>query len=387
MADRRAALAALPLLLWLPAASAHVKWLHPALGAIPLPPVPSYSLREAAVVIGLELLIGALLLARQLDGLWRPLPAARLCCHQGLRHWLQIRRAMQVLLGIALLASSFDGALLAPHLRGDGPLFVLALLAQALAGLLLVSDQGRALAAAVVGLLGLALLPLYGVQTFLEYLLYLGLAAVLGQPGGGPPDPERLRALRICLGLSLISLALTEKLLAPQAALELLQQAPLNFMAALGLDYPDRLFVLSAGYVELLFGGLFLTGALVRLNGLVLLGFLLASNGYFLWLGDTDSALLEAAGHAPLLAALLPLLALGRGAEPAYQRRLAQLGHRPPQPPPGYWLPAPLANCTWVALLLFAEPFRRLHRGLLAPLLRPWLPPASHSPHVPESSR
>lgn len=395
MASRRPGLLmllALPLLLWLPAASAHVKWLHLALGAPALPPVPSYSLREAAVVIGLELLIGALLLARQLDLLWRPLPGARLCCHYGLRHWPLIRYATQWLLGVALLSSSLDGTLLAPHLRGDGPLFTLALSAQAVAGVLLVGDRQRTLAAALVALLGLALLPLFGPRTLFEYLGYLGLAAVLGQPGGGPPDPERLRALRVCLGLSLITLALTEKLLAPQAAMELLQRAPLNFMAALGFDYPDRLFVLSAGYAELLFGGLFLTGALLRLNGLALLGFLLASNSYFLWLGDADSALLEAAGHAPLLAALLPLFGLGRGAEPAYQSLLAQRGHRAPRPPAGFWLPAPFANCVWVALLLFAEPVRRLLQALLVPPLRPLLPPASstsssHTPIFPEPPR
>lgn len=383
---------ALPLLLWLPAANAHVKWLHPALAVPHLPPVPPYTLHEAAVVIGLELLVGALLLARQFDLLWRPLPIARQCCHHGLRHWPRIRYATQWLLGVALLSSSLDGALLAPHLRGEGPLFTLALLTQATAGVLLVGDRQRTLAAALVGLLGLALLPLFGPQTFLEYLLYLGLAAVLGQPGGGPPDPERLRALRVCLGLSLVTLALTEKLLDPQAALELLYQAPLNFMAALGFNYSDRLFVLSAGYAELLFGGLFLTGALIRLNGLALLAFLLASNGYFLWLGDTDSALLEAAGHAPLLAALLPLFALGRGAEPAYQRLLSRRGHRQARPPAGFWLPSPIGNCAWVALLLLAEPFRRLQQGLLAPLLRPLQPPDSHPPSIrtptfPESSR
>ncbi|MDP3857273.1 MAG: hypothetical protein Q8Q73_05845 [Stagnimonas sp.] len=387
MASGRHALLALPLLLWLPAASAHVKWLHPALGAAHLPPVPPYSLREAAVVIGLELLVGALLLARQLDLLLRRAPGGRICCHHGLRHWPLIRRAMQLLLGVALLSSSFDGALLAPHLRGTGASFALALLMQAGAGLLLVLDRLPTLAAGLVAVLGLLLLPLFGAQSFCEYLLYLGLAAVLGQPGGGPPDPERLRALRICLGLSLVTLACTEKLLDPQLALELLRQAPLNFMAALGLDFPDRLFVLSAGYVELLFGGLFLTGALNRLNGLALLGFLLASNSYFLWLGDTDSALLEAAGHAPLLAALLPLLCLGRGAEPSYQRLLARRGHQPPHPPAGFWLPAPFANCVWVALLLLAEPLRQLDRRLLAPLLRPLLPLKPENPTAPESPR
>jgi uncharacterized membrane protein YphA (DoxX/SURF4 family) len=72
------------------------------------------------------------------------------------------------------------------------------------------------------------------------------------------PSPNLMRhavrALRIGVGVGLISAALTEKLGNPALALSFLEQQPLNFTAALGLAIPNEIFLRAAGSIELLVG-------------------------------------------------------------------------------------------------------------------------------------
>lgn len=72
-------------------------------------------------------------------------------------------------------------------------------------------------------------------------------------------------ALRVGLGISLVTVAFTEKLANPALAQSFLQQHPLNFTSFLGIPMPDELFVQCAGAVELLVGLFILFGLFPRL--------------------------------------------------------------------------------------------------------------------------
>jgi uncharacterized membrane protein YphA (DoxX/SURF4 family) len=114
--------------------------------------------------------------------------------------------------------------------------------------------------------------------------------------------------LRVTLGISLIALALTEKLLQPELAFNVLAQHPLNFMQHLGFNFSDSWFVLGAGMVELFIGLLFVLGLMVRTTTLVILGLMIASNAYFFWIDNYPLAMMELIGHLPVFASGVLLL-------------------------------------------------------------------------------
>jgi len=74
--------------------------------------------------------------------------------------------------------------------------------------------------------------------------------------------------LRVSTGFALIVLAFTEKLLDPDLSYAFLQQHSWNFMHSFG--FSNQLFVLSVGCAEILFGLIFLTGFITRVNTLAI---------------------------------------------------------------------------------------------------------------------
>jgi uncharacterized membrane protein YphA (DoxX/SURF4 family) len=102
------------------------------------------------------------------------------------------------------------------------------------------------------------------------------------------------------VGISLVTVAFTEKLANPGLAQSFLQQHPLNFTAALGMPMSDATFALCAGSVELLVGLFILFGLFPRLIILVAwLPFNLTLT-IFDWV--------ELIGHLPFYGALAVLL-------------------------------------------------------------------------------
>ncbi|MEC9362881.1 MAG: DoxX family membrane protein [Pseudomonadota bacterium] len=313
--NRKTVLAAsIPALLAAPV-QAHVKWLHePGLAA--LPPVAPFRLSDPVVLLGIELVCIALLAAAHFNRASETATAARRLERLGRNHWSLLHRIVGLLLGMSLLRCAFDGALLAPHLSGSGPVFEALRVVEAGSGLLFVAGTGMCAAAAALFVVCAGVLFLFGGVSFLEYAALPGIAIFLSASCLTHWRLHRLHRLvvmRVLLGVSLCTLAFTEKLLQPQMAVELLAQYPFNFMQALGLEYPDRLFILSAGCAELVFGLCFALGLATRLNALALAVFLVASNSYFFAAGNFQGALLEASGHAPLFAALSALLLFGNG--------------------------------------------------------------------------
>jgi hypothetical protein len=145
------------------------------------------------------------------------------------------------------------------------------------------------------------------------YLLAVGRGVVRYQ-GGTEEDrtalsdallPHALTILRISAGISILVLALTEKLLAPGLGEAFLQQYPeFNFMRELGFEWwTDRRFVYAAGIVEATAGAAILSGYLIRVTILVL------------WipfnLGIPFLPPEELIGHLPILATMYVLLVRG----------------------------------------------------------------------------
>ncbi len=114
-----------------------------------------------------------------------------------------------------------------------------------------------------------------------------------------------LSILRLGVGLTLVVLGLSEKIMEPAYGINFLQQHSWNFMQNLGLHFSDYLFVLSAGSVEILLGLFFVFGILTRLTALATA--IIFTIPLFI-LGPV-----ELAGHLPHFAAIALLLLFGSG--------------------------------------------------------------------------
>ncbi|OGG57517.1 hypothetical protein A2853_04065 [Candidatus Kaiserbacteria bacterium RIFCSPHIGHO2_01_FULL_55_17] len=115
-----------------------------------------------------------------------------------------------------------------------------------------------------------------------------------------------LPLLRLGVGVTLLVLGFSEKILRPEFGINFLSQYDWNFMQLLGFEwYSDYLFTLSAGAVESLVGLIFILGVVTRLNALVLL--VIFAIPMFI-LGP-----IELAGHLPHLAGVALLLLFGGG--------------------------------------------------------------------------
>ena len=128
----------------------------------------------------------------------------------------------------------------------------------------------RAAALALVGLWAAGVVY-FGPVLLLEQAIVPGIALTLAITGRGPfavdallsarrgrPRLRRLHhaitPLRIGTGISLATLAFTEKLWNLPLGLAFLERYPVNFMPSLGIPMDDRTFLLAAGTVELLAG-------------------------------------------------------------------------------------------------------------------------------------
>ncbi|MEZ4195365.1 MAG: DoxX family protein [Candidatus Paceibacterota bacterium] len=116
---------------------------------------------------------------------------------------------------------------------------------------------------------------------------------------------QALSILRIGMGVTLVILGFSEKILAPGYGLHFLEQHHWNFMSSLGFNYSDYLFTLSAGSVEILIGVIFILGVATRLTAVIAI--VVFTIPLFI-LGP-----IELAGHLPHFAAMFLLVFLGSG--------------------------------------------------------------------------
>jgi hypothetical protein len=231
---------------------------------------------------------------------------------------------VQTAITIIFLATRLN--LLAPSIQLPQSIFggLIAAIAIAAAFTFITGLFTRAGAIVLLALLlgTLALVPWH--QT-LEQTIYAGIALYLFAVGRGVVrsedrrDDERtawsdkllphaLTMLRVGAGISVLTLAFTEKLLDPELGLAFLREYPhFNVLAPLGVD--GTTFVFLAGIVEATAGIALLAGFLPRV---VILGLWIPFN-----LGIPFLPAEELIGHLPILSAMYVLLVRGTEGIPA----------------------------------------------------------------------
>lgn len=187
---------------------------------------------------------------------------------------------LAVHLGVPLLVNGLNHTLFAPNNHLEGIWAHLFTLGQIGTMLGLFYGSATRFFALLLALMWGAGLFVVGGEQMLEAVHILGFSAFFLCAGRGPlavdralfpkwePSPSLLvwavPLLRVGVGLSLVAVAFTEKLLNVPMAVGFLAEYPLNFLPALGIPLTDAQFVLMIGAVELLVGLCVLSGAFLR---------------------------------------------------------------------------------------------------------------------------
>ena len=296
-----------------PTGLAHVKWYVDDAGQTPV----DLGLLREPVTIGLILGAVALVAGWRFVGRKLPVPVPLLRPLRGLAPW--VPRLLGIHLGVALLALAVTNAYLAPHLSlDDVPGGVALALVEGAVGVWLISGVMLRPAALIVVALGPIGMIFTGVLEVVEALDTLGVALflVLLPPGADRfgarhvtlPELHRpLQLLRVAAGMALVILAFTEKLLAPDLAVRLLEEYPsVDVFRVVGIDVPAEVYVRIAAATELVLGLVLISGVAVQL------AVLLAVVPFNLTLLVFDRY--ELIGHLPMYGVLLALLIYGSSA-------------------------------------------------------------------------
>ena len=304
-----------------PTVLAHVKWYVDDAGQTPV----DLGLLREPVTIGLILGAVALVACWRFVGRKLPVHLPLLRPLGRLAPW--VPRLLGIHLGVALLALAVTNAYLAPHLSlDDVPGGVALALIEGAVGVWLISGVMLRPAALIVVALGPVGMMFTGVLEVVEALETLGVALflVLLPPGadrfGARHVTQRdlhrpLQLLRVAAGTALVILAFSEKLLAPDLAIALLDEYPsVDVFRVVGIEVPAETYVRIAAATELVLGLVLISGVAVQL------AVLLAVVPFNLTLLVFDRY--ELIGHLPMYGVLLALLIYGSStsAEPDERR-------------------------------------------------------------------
>ncbi|WP_420863212.1 hypothetical protein [Algirhabdus cladophorae] len=293
-------------------AFAHVRWFVDS--NVRVENFVAYSITDPEVLIWIALSIAIVLTSVVLD---TKLPNVRIVGSETRHDFIEILR---IFTGMSMLLTAYEGAIIAPHLIAYGAFGTKLIFLQAIIGILFIANRFVRHAAILLLILHLGLTIQFGVLAALEYLSMVGIAIFLlinNLPTLELREqykPFSVAIMRILVGISLVTLGLAEKLFGAILAESFLAANPWNFLPALGFEFfTDRLFALSAGFTEVIFGVILILGTTTRLNVLALSIVLLASNVLFLIEGNNEAALIEFVGHMPIIGVALVLLLLGAG--------------------------------------------------------------------------
>ena len=247
---------------------------------------------------------------------------------------------MGIHLGVALLALAVTNAYLAPHLSLDDVPGGLALaLVEGAVGVWLISGVMLRPAALIVVALGPIGMIFTGPLEVVEALETLGVALFLVflSPGADRfgarhvtlPELHRpLQVLRVAAGMALVILAFTEKLLAPELGVRLLEEYPsVDVFGVVGLEVAAEVYIRIAAATELVLGLLLISGVAVQL------AVLLAVVPFNLTLLVFDRY--ELIGHLPMYGVLLALLIYGSFASAVPEEQTDATGVAQPKLAPG----------------------------------------------------
>ena len=234
-------------------------------------------------------------------------------------------RIIAVLAGIMLIDNVRTGVFLAPNLVLPGNvLVVVGAVAQALLALILIFQVSFVISGVLI-VVALLLAGLYfPIPVLLDYLFEFGLLAaafIAVGPRLSPidrriygmteVDPQRVATLplpliRIGVGLTLVVLAIHNKLLSPALPLAFLAEHDFNFMPMLGFtQFTDLHFAFASGVAELVLGLLLIAGIATRGVTLILTFFFVTT---MIILGP-----MELTGHLPIFGIAILMLIRGSG--------------------------------------------------------------------------
>ena len=326
-------------------ALAHVKWFVARDGSLPSPDY-HYTWTSPAVLVWILIFIALITLSYHLD---------KRICHliPGQRIAIPVFvRIFSVLVGIALVfAAYYSEAIFAAHYIVTNRFLFLLQFIEAAIGLMLISQISLKttvypfIPGNLIAFLYGSIAVIYGFTEVFDYINFLGIAVFLIFHYSGDPKIQQFAvpSLRVFTGLALIVLALSEKLLNPDLGYAFLSIYDWNFMKMLGMNwYTNELFVLSAGFMELIFGINILLGFMTRVTTAVVATFMVISNLTFVFQQHMDLAITELIGHLPIVATAIVLVVHGSGNRLLFGNMLANLlisdkrGFASPQHTVGY---------------------------------------------------
>jgi len=291
-------------------AAAHVNWFVDT----DAEPLPNIAPTDPLFLGWTALALGMIAFSVWLDG---RLPTLRVAPSK-LRH--DFMEILRVFTGMSFLLTAYEGALVAPHKVVEGVIGLALVVLQAVIGVMLIANRWIFAAALLMLVLHVAVALTFGLLPALEYAILVGIAFFLLLNAIEDPDwrdrlkPYSVDALRIWTGISLVALAVGEKLAPSALGQVFLAQYDWNFLQAMGLSFfDDRVFVLSAGMVEAVIGIVLILGTTVRLAVLALSVMMALSNVVFILQGNNEAALVEFIGHMPIIGVALLLMLLGYG--------------------------------------------------------------------------
>lgn len=254
------------------AASAHVKWFVDAdtVTASEHAITPFYTWTSTEVALWSVIVFVVVVLFGILD---KKVVGLRWLVSFGSLHEEWVNRTAQILLGLFLVSVGILWkVLIIPDVPVvDGITKVLLGVQLAIGGAFIFNIQPKIAAAALMLFCG-GLIFSNGIVTFLENALLFSLALYFFIVYSDKDSAiawlkdHAVEIVRIGTGISLITLAFTEKLLFPELGLQFLEVHQWNFMQAIFPWFTNELFVLSVGFAEMIFGILFVLGYITRIT-------------------------------------------------------------------------------------------------------------------------
>lgn len=189
------------------------------------------------------------------------------------KHEWGINRVAQAVLGLFLISVSFLwNIIIVPDAHVVGNLSMFLQYVQVVIGLMYFFNVLPKVASIGLTAFCVGLIYSSGFVAFLENGILLSLAVyffiVNSKPGEWADrfNKHAVEIVRIGTGITLITLAFTEKFLYPELSLQFLEVHHWNFMAPLFPWFTNELFVLSTGFAETIFGILFIAGYITRIT-------------------------------------------------------------------------------------------------------------------------
>jgi hypothetical protein len=240
-----------------------------------------YTLGSPAVLVWILISIFVVIIAAYLHYI---LPEWSVFARFAHAHKHHIDHVAQFVLGVFLVSTAlFWNVVILPSEVVTTPLLITLKYAQVIIGLMFVFHLSPRYASIGLIILTSVVTISSGVEAMFENIIMFSLALyfylmhtrVTGM--WAVLQKYAVDIVRIGTGVSLITLACTEKLLYPELGMQFLALHPWNFMLPYFPWFTDQLFVLSTGFAEMLFGIIFVFGYITRINTVVIGLFFAAS--------------------------------------------------------------------------------------------------------------